>query len=71
MFKEITLSTPWLKAVAPYMAKNCEKEINVSLLYFLFCSGFIISKGEFWPHRFTFFRNLCCAVKSLKIPALS
>ncbi|CAI5446022.1 unnamed protein product [Caenorhabditis angaria] len=30
--QEITLSTPWLKAVAPYMAKHCEKEANEFML---------------------------------------
>ncbi|CAJ0580923.1 unnamed protein product, partial [Mesorhabditis spiculigera] len=30
--QEITLSTPWLKAVAPYMAKSCEKTINEYML---------------------------------------
>lgn len=30
--QEITLSTPWLKAVAPYMAKHCEQEINEFML---------------------------------------
>lgn len=27
--QEITLSTPWMKAVAPYMARTCEQEIKV------------------------------------------
>lgn len=27
--QEITLSTPWFKAVAPYMARTCEDEIKV------------------------------------------
>ena len=27
--QEVTLSTPWLKAVAPYMARTCENEIKV------------------------------------------
>lgn len=27
--QEITLSTPWLKAVAPYMARTCETVIKV------------------------------------------
>ncbi|CAB3403144.1 unnamed protein product [Caenorhabditis bovis] len=30
--QEINLSTPWLKAVAPYMAKHCEKEANEFML---------------------------------------
>ncbi|KAK6036037.1 hypothetical protein COOONC_01202 [Cooperia oncophora] len=30
--QEITLSTPWLKAVAPYMAMHCENEINEFML---------------------------------------
>ncbi|CAJ0581471.1 unnamed protein product, partial [Mesorhabditis spiculigera] len=30
--QEITLSTPWLKAVAPYMAKSCERTINEFML---------------------------------------
>uniref|UniRef100_A0A1I7XT53 Homeobox protein cut-like n=1 Tax=Heterorhabditis bacteriophora TaxID=37862 RepID=A0A1I7XT53_HETBA len=30
--QEITLSTPWLKSVAPYMAKHCEREINEFML---------------------------------------
>lgn len=30
--QELVLSTPWLKAVAPYMGKHCEKEANVSIL---------------------------------------
>ncbi|PIC38649.1 hypothetical protein B9Z55_010592 [Caenorhabditis nigoni] len=30
--QEISLSTPWLKAVAPYMAKHCEKEANEFML---------------------------------------
>ncbi|KAK5966705.1 NADH-ubiquinone oxidoreductase 19 kDa subunit, partial [Trichostrongylus colubriformis] len=30
--QEITLSTPWLKAVAPYMAKHCEDQINEFML---------------------------------------
>ncbi|KJH46423.1 hypothetical protein DICVIV_07497 [Dictyocaulus viviparus] len=30
--QEITLSTPWLKAVAPYMAKHCENVINEFML---------------------------------------
>ncbi|CAI4229837.1 unnamed protein product [Auanema sp. JU1783] len=30
--QEITLSTPWLKSVAPYMAKNCETQINEFML---------------------------------------
>jgi hypothetical protein len=29
--QEITLSTPWLKAVAPYMHVNCEDEIKVGI----------------------------------------
>uniref|UniRef100_A0A7E4V1T1 NADH dehydrogenase [ubiquinone] 1 alpha subcomplex subunit 8 n=1 Tax=Panagrellus redivivus TaxID=6233 RepID=A0A7E4V1T1_PANRE len=29
---EITLSTPWLKAVGPYMARNCESEIKEFML---------------------------------------
>jgi hypothetical protein len=33
---EITLSTPWLKAVAPYMARTCETVIKV-------CSFLMIS----------------------------
>ena len=27
--QEITLSTPWLKAIAIYMGVQCEKEMNV------------------------------------------
>lgn len=27
--QEITLSTPWLKAVGVYMARSCEDEIKV------------------------------------------
>ena len=27
--QEITLSTPWLKAVGPYMARHCEDQIKV------------------------------------------
>ncbi|KAL6725464.1 hypothetical protein Aduo_007514 [Ancylostoma duodenale] len=30
--QEITLSTPWFKAVAPYMAKHCEQQINEFML---------------------------------------
>uniref|UniRef100_A0A158P8C9 NADH dehydrogenase [ubiquinone] 1 alpha subcomplex subunit 8 n=1 Tax=Angiostrongylus cantonensis TaxID=6313 RepID=A0A158P8C9_ANGCA len=30
--QEITLSTPWLKAVSLYMAKHCENEINEFML---------------------------------------
>ncbi|CAJ0942058.1 unnamed protein product, partial [Mesorhabditis belari] len=30
--QEITLSTPWFKAVVPYMAKHCEKTINEFML---------------------------------------
>uniref|UniRef100_A0A0N5B9K4 NADH dehydrogenase [ubiquinone] 1 alpha subcomplex subunit 8 n=1 Tax=Strongyloides papillosus TaxID=174720 RepID=A0A0N5B9K4_STREA len=30
--QEITLSTPWLKAVAPYMARTCEPEIKEFML---------------------------------------
>ncbi|VDO20531.1 unnamed protein product [Haemonchus placei] len=30
--QEITLSTPWFKAVAPYMAKHCEEIINEFML---------------------------------------
>uniref|UniRef100_A0A915CQ17 COX assembly mitochondrial protein n=1 Tax=Ditylenchus dipsaci TaxID=166011 RepID=A0A915CQ17_9BILA len=30
--QEITLSTPWLKAVAPYMARSCETEIKEFML---------------------------------------
>ena len=29
--QELTLSTPWLKAVIMYMGVKCEKEMNVSL----------------------------------------
>ncbi|VDM78000.1 unnamed protein product [Strongylus vulgaris] len=34
--QEITLSTPWFKAVAQYMGKHCENEINVSSLLLIF-----------------------------------
>lgn len=27
--QDITLSTPWMKVVAPYMARTCENEIKV------------------------------------------
>lgn len=30
--QEITLSTPWFKAVAAYMNKACEEEIKVNKL---------------------------------------
>ncbi|KAI6241732.1 hypothetical protein M3Y99_00336000 [Aphelenchoides fujianensis] len=30
--QEITLSTPWLKAVAPYMARTCEPQIKEFML---------------------------------------
>uniref|UniRef100_A0AC35TIL4 COX assembly mitochondrial protein n=1 Tax=Rhabditophanes sp. KR3021 TaxID=114890 RepID=A0AC35TIL4_9BILA len=30
--QEITLSTPWFKAVAPYMARSCEAEIKEFML---------------------------------------
>ena len=36
--QEITLSTPWFKAVAVYMNRNCEAEIKASsgiYLYFI------------------------------------
>ncbi|EYB91721.1 hypothetical protein Y032_0203g1857 [Ancylostoma ceylanicum] len=36
--QEITLSTPWFKAVAPYMAKHCEQQINVGLHSLELCS---------------------------------
>jgi hypothetical protein len=31
--QEITLSSPWLKAIAIYMGVNCEREMNVGYLY--------------------------------------
>lgn len=30
--QDITLSTPWLKAVGPYMARHCEDEIKVGFV---------------------------------------
>lgn len=30
--QEITLSTPWLKAVGVYMARNCENDVKVIFL---------------------------------------
>lgn len=52
--QEITLSTPWLKAVAVYMARNCENDIKVSCFMY---KNFL-------------FRNLCCCVLNRKIPVL-
>ena len=30
--QEITLSTPWMKAIAVYMGSSCEKEMNAYML---------------------------------------
>lgn len=54
--QELTLSTPWLKAVVVYMGTRCEKEMNVSFFKFLLfkyrSSCFYVEKMETILGRF-------------------
>ncbi|EPB68160.1 hypothetical protein ANCCEY_12751 [Ancylostoma ceylanicum] len=63
--QEITLSTPWFKAVAPYMAKHCEQQINVglhslpSMVFFL--QEFMLRRKELEDPRATLKEGTCSA----------
>jgi len=55
--QELTLSTPWLKAIVVYMGAKCEKEMNVScfLINFYFNSTNLFN------------RNLCFYDESMEM----
>ncbi|RCN48619.1 hypothetical protein ANCCAN_05257 [Ancylostoma caninum] len=66
--QEITLSTPWFKAVAPYMAKHCEQQINLVILEFLL-QEFMLRRKELEDPRATLKEGAAvtaCGIKFLQ-----